>query len=185
MELERSSLEIALSEYRKEYQNLAVFHAFCHRCPNYGQQWVCPPFDFDVNEILDRYSRVRLFGYKLILPDELTVRPLSKEMRKEIGSGCLTSVRSIIDPEIMDLEESMPGSRAFYAGSCHLCDPLKCTRISDPVMPCRFPDKARNSLENFGFDLGRTAEELLGTPLLWEKEGKLPPYFFFIAALMY
>lgn len=185
LQIEKNSCQISLEEYRREYQDVEKFQGYCAKCRNFGQQWVCPPFDFDLNAILDQYSMVDIFGYKMLLPERLLDKKFSMEEQREIGDMYMTQVRAIIDPELWDLEQQHPGSRAFYAGSCHLCDPYKCTRVAEKPAPCRHPLKARNSLENFGFDLKRTAEELLDTPMLWGRDGMLPPYYFFIAALMY
>lgn len=185
LHIERNTHRIALKEYREEYQDVDKFYGYCQKCQNFGQQWVCPPFDFDLNMILDQYQTVDIMGYKMFLPDELLDKTFTMSEQRDIGDKFMTQVRAIIDPELWDMEQMHPGSRAFYAGRCHLCDPYTCTRIADKPAPCRHPSKARNSLENFGFDLKRTAEELLRTPMLWGREGKLPPYYFFIAALMY
>lgn len=45
--------------------------------------------------------------------------------------------------------------------------------------PCRYPDRIRPSLESLGFDIGKTASELLGIELKWSEPGSsgLPEYF--------
>ncbi len=55
-------------------------------------------------------------------------------------------------------ERKYPGSRAFYAGTCHLC-PKRDMRPR-PAVPLSRPDTP--SLESLGFDIGKTASELLG-----------------------
>jgi len=74
-------------------------------------------------------------------------------------------VRLQLDSWLRWLETEYPGSLACYAGTCHLCPDDTCTRITG--QPCRHPHLIRHSLESFGFDLGRTAEELLHIPLGW------------------
>lgn len=185
LKLDKITHIISLDEYRRGYQDVEKFLGYCEKCRNFGKQWVCPPFDFDINEVLNQFQTIELIGYKLNIPQDLINKEMSMWDKRAIADQYLTQFRIITDPELWEMEAQHPGSRAFYAGSCHLCDPLTCTRTSDPQTPCRHPSRARNSLENFGFDLKRTAEELLGTPMLWITDDKLPPYYFFIAALMY
>lgn len=81
--------------------------------------------------------------------------------------------------DCLPMEEAWPDSRAFFAGTCFDCPEGTCTRPSD--LPCVRPGKIRPSLEALGFDLGRTASELLGIELRWSVDGRLPEYFTLIS----
>ena len=176
---------LSLDAYRSVYQNVDYFLTFCQNCRNYGQQWVCPPFDFDPNAILDRYKEVEIFGAKRMISLEEQALALTTEEMIGVANRVAAELRREMDPQLLRLEEEREGSLAFYAGSCYLCPKGSCTRVATPPSPCRYPQKARHSLENFGFDLGRTASELLHTPMLWGKDGHLPPYYLYIAGLLY
>ena len=82
---------------------------------------------------------------------------------------------------IVMIVAGLPGSLACYAGTCHLCPDDTCTRITG--QPCRHPHLIRHSLESFGFDLGRTAEELLHIPLVWSDGVKFPEYLMLVSGL--
>lgn len=180
--LEKITTRIPLSVYRERYLDVERFHGFCKRCDNYGQQWVCPPFDFSIEAILDRYKEAIIFGHKLIIPEEIKALELTREEQvtkaHEIGGW----VRSQIDTPLLELERKTPGSLAFYAGKCYVCGDRACSRKEGK--PCRHPEQARHSLENFGFDLMATASDLLGTPILWSNDGRFPDYYFYISALL-
>ena len=174
---------ISLLEYQERYQHIEKFLGYCKQCRNYGQQWVCPPFDFDINEFLQPYHTVDIIGYQVVLEPEMaaTIYP-NPEVRNEAVEEIMQWARAQIDPELLALEEDHPGSRACYPGSCKLCPKGACTRLIDK--PCIHPDKARNSLENFGFDLGATASDLLGIPMLWSQGNNLAPYYTLVAGLL-
>jgi predicted metal-binding protein len=77
------------------------------------------------------------------------------------------------------MEKEYAGSRAFFAGTCHLCSPDKCTRIKGS--PCVFPGRVRPSLESFGFDVSQTALKLLNVEMKWSRDGVLPSYFVLVS----
>lgn len=91
----------------------------------------------------------------------------------------MNEARRELDARLLALEEAWPDSRAFFAGTCFDCPEGTCTRLSD--LPCVRPGKIRPSLEALGFDLGRTASELLGIELRWSVDGRLPEYFTLIS----
>ena len=43
---------IGLDEYISRFRDVKGFFEFCKQCPNYGNSWGCPPFDFDTGELL-------------------------------------------------------------------------------------------------------------------------------------
>lgn len=174
-----------LSVYRADYQDVDYFLNFCQKCRNYAQQWVCPPFDFDVNAVLDGYDTIDIYGAKYTISPVEQAKVRDMEEVITAAKTVAEQIRKVMDPQLLHLEQKTPRSQAFYAGSCYLCGKMPCTRILVPPSACRFPDKARHSLETFGFDLSRTASELLSTPMLWAKEGHLPPYYIYIGGLLH
>ena len=176
---------ISLLEYQERYQHIERFMDCCRSCPNYGQQWVCPPFDFSIQSRLKPYTQVQIFGHQLLLLPEIRDKEYTPSQKSELIEEIMLALRQEIDPIILEKERSHPHSIACYAGSCKLCPKGTCTRIQTPQKPCRYPKEIRHSLEHFGFDLSATASELLGLPMLWSKGGYLPEYFLLISALLY
>ncbi|MDO5017501.1 MAG: DUF2284 domain-containing protein [Porphyromonas sp.] len=174
---------ISLADYRERYQDIERFAACCRQCNNYGQQWVCPPFDFDVRAALDRYDEIHIVGYKVMLAPELTSREYTPEERRLLYGKIMKWARRTTDAELLRLEAERPGSRAFFPGSCQLCGEGRCTRLEGK--PCIHSELTRNSLENFGFDLCKTAEELLGIPMVWSRGNGLAEYFLLVGGLCY
>lgn len=175
-----TSIAIPAEEYLSRYRNADRFIAFCRDCHQYGHCWACPPFEFDPDIYLSGHRSILLIGTK-ITPDKTLRDCRYKERCREIGREMLSRERERLDRRLLELEQRYPGSRACYAGTCHLCPDQECTRRRD--LPCRYPEQIRPSLEALGFDIGRTASELLHIELQWSSDGFLPPYFTLVSGL--
>lgn len=169
-------------KYIRLYRDEARFIAFCRECNRFNRCWACPPYDFNTTAQLSKYTHVHLFGCQIIPSPQLIASCHTAEAGKATVIRLLEEARHLIDPRLRQLENQIPDSCAFYAGTCHLCPENKCTRIDN--LPCRYPHLVRHSLESFGFDLSRTAEELLNVPLKWSDGEKLPDYLMLISGLL-
>ena len=144
-------------EYIRKYRDEDKFIVFCRRCNRYDRCWACPPYDFDISARIGKYKYICITGTQIV-PDPSSVPTIPAGTEKEVVIGLLTEVRLQLDSWLRWLETEYPGSLACYAGTCHLCPDDTCTRITG--QPCRHPHLIRHSLESFGFDLGRTAEDV-------------------------
>ena len=160
------SVTVSVADYIARFRDAERFEDCCRTCPNYGRSWGCPPFDFDVEEYLTRYSRALLIATKIV---------------PEQGGLPIAEAKRLIHPERQRLErrllemERRYGGRSFaYVGSCLYCPDGTCTRPEGN--PCRHPELVRPSLEACGFDIGRTTSELFGIELKWGADGKMPEY---------
>lgn len=157
---------LPVADYVNRFRDAARFEACCRACPNYGCSWGCPPFEFDAEELLNRYRTAFLVATKIV--------PAQPDLP-------ISEARRVILPERRRLEnglremEQRYGGRAFaYAGTCLYCPEGSCTRLKGE--PCRHPELVRPSLEAFGFDIGKTTSELFGIELKWGRDGRLPEY---------
>lgn len=172
---------IPISDYISKYRDVEKFIAFCQQCHRYKNCWACPPFDFDEEAYLSNYETAHILGTKIILSEELRAICYNSEDSKNTGAKVIREVRSKIDKQLIEAEAATLNSRAFFAGTCHLCPNADCTRIESK--PCRYPDKIRLSLESIGFDMGKTTEELLNIKLQWSTDGTLPEYLVLVSGL--
>ena len=168
------SASIPVTTYIEQYRDAEKFIRFCKECNRYDRCWACPPFDFDTTEYLIGYDNAYIIGIKIILDDETRQQP-DMETSKIIARQIIEEVRAKVDKRLLTLEKSYPGSKSFFAGTCINCPPETCTRIKGA--PCIHPDKIRYSLEAMGFDIEKTASELLQTELKWSTTPLLPEYF--------
>lgn len=164
---------IKATTYIRDYRDVDKFIVFCKQCESYGNCWSCPPFLFDSDEYLSGYRHVVLIGTK-ITPDQALFETTDLEKNKLLGRDILYRERQKLDARLLELEKRYPTSKAFFAGVCHSCEDKKCVRVNGD--PCLHPERTRPSLESLGFDIGRTASELLGIELKWSSNGMLPEY---------
>nr|WP_306448885.1 DUF2284 domain-containing protein [Odoribacter splanchnicus] len=174
------SVLIPATKYIREYRDENKFIALCRECNRYNRCWACPPYNFDILSLISKYKYIYITGSQIIA-DSSYIQNISLGAEKDAVNHLLTEVRLQLDPWLQQLETEHPGSLACYAGTCHLCPDGTCTRISH--QPCRYPHLIRHSLESFGFDLIRTAEELLHIPLVWCDGTKFPDYLLLISGL--
>lgn len=170
---ERTST-LDLQHYAARYRNVPCFLDLCRQCPNYADSWACPPFEYNPDDILGRYSRITLIATR--------ITPQSEGLPIDCARQLILPERLRLQRHLLAMEKTTGGYALAYAGKCtHCSEP--CTRPKG--LPCRHPHSVRPSLEAWGFDLGRTLTDIFGYNLLWGNQGKLPPYLTLISALLH
>ncbi len=167
--------EIGAEEYIEGFCNSDCFIRYCRECRNYGKVWACPPFSHDTLAELQKYSRVILVATK--------ITPAGRDIPFSELDRFIRPERMRLEAKLRDMEKQYGGRAFAYAGSCLYCPDGTCSRLDN--QPCRHPELVRPSLESYGFDLGKTATELFGFPLLWSNDGFLPSYLTLICGLFY
>ncbi len=172
---------ISADDYITGFRNTDKFIEFCKQCNKYGHCWACPPFMFSTDDYIHGYEYVYIIGTKIAFTESARMQNTSLEKNKEIVLHAIAETRRKLDQQLLALEKIVAGSKAFFAGTCHLCDEDDCTR--DHHEPCRYPEKIRPSLEAFGFDIGKTSEKLLNIELKWSHDERLPEYLTLVSGL--
>ena len=160
-----------MKEYAETFRDFGRVRGYCHGCGRYGKCWACPPYDFAEDEYLGQFTTISLLATKITPSEGVALTP-------ETAERILNRERQRLDRMLLGMEGN---ARAFFAGTCILCPPEKCTRREG--LPCRHPESIRPSLEALGFDIARTASELFGTPLQWGSPGTFPAYLTLISAI--
>lgn len=162
---------IPMKEYAETFRDFGRVRGYCHGCVRYGKCWACPPYDFAEDEYLGQFTTISLLATKITPSEGVALTP-------ETAERILNRERQRLDRMLLGMEGN---ARAFFAGTCILCPPEKCTRREG--LPCRHPESIRPSLEALGFDIARTASELFGIPLQWGSPGTFPAYLTLISAI--
>lgn len=63
---ESYSTDLRTKDYINRFRDKEKFNLCCKACNNYGKTWLCPPFEFDIDEIFDRYERITIMATKII-----------------------------------------------------------------------------------------------------------------------
>lgn len=173
--IEEFSREISVKEYLARLHNPTVVWGYCRACDNYGKQWSCPPFDFDVVARLSKYRTIRLIATKIKLHDRcISPCEINAVLRPE---------RARLERLLLDMEREKNGLASTYIGECLHCTKGVCTRLNGK--PCCHPELVRPSLEAYGFDLTKTLSELFDIELKWSVDNTLPEYLVIVCGLFY
>jgi len=120
------------------------FIGYCKECNRYNACWACPPFDFNENEYLAPYKVAYILGTKIVLDKETVNKPRGFDECKDISYKIMNEARKSIDENLLKLERQYPMSKAFFAGSCQICNEGECMRIAGK--PCISPERVRPSV---------------------------------------
>ena len=175
MNINHFSAKIGVEELIHRFRDTEKFITYCKACNRYNACWACPPFDFDTDEYLLSHPIAYIIGTKITLNEDVINHHQDSEQCTKISYEMIGNVRRKLDNALLDMEKQYPDSKAFFAGTCHLCPLGECTRITGN--PCISPEKIRPSLEALGFDVSRISAELLNIEMKWSRDGVLPEYF--------
>ncbi len=164
--------DIDLARYLAEYRDEARFMGMCRRCPNYGRLWSCPPFDFDTDARLRKWTKVHIVAMEIDIPEGTPVKDAPLLTR---------TPRTELEDRLLQMERDCGGLAFGFSGMCLRCE--SCTRAEGKL--CRHPDKVRPALEAYGFDIGKTVTDLFGLQLQWAEGDILPPTLIFVAGLLH
>lgn len=154
------------------YRDADKFITYCKQCKRYDRCWSCPPFHFDTFEYISAYKTAFIIGTKIV-PDTSTMKESTQD--NSLGYRMIGDVREVLDSKLLKMETLLPGSKAFFAGTCQICPHEKCKRIVSK--PCIAPERVRPPLEAFGFDVVKTSSQILGIEMKWGQKGGFPEYF--------
>lgn len=173
--IEEFSHDISVAEYIAHFHKPNEVWGYCRACSNYGKQWGCPPFDFDVVERLSKYRSLQLIVTKIILHD--------RSLPSFEIDNILLHERLELEKRLLELERTHCGLACTFIGKCLHCGEAYCARLEGK--PCRHPELIRPSLEAYGFDITKTLSELFDIELKWGINGSTPEYIILVCGLFY
>ena len=172
---ERLTADISAKDYIARFRNVDYFVELCRKCGNYGKRYGCPPFDKEQLDIINRYQNVWIMGVKVVPNDPML--PLSA------ANDLMSPVTCEMNEELLEKERILGGYAFGFVGKCPYCGGATCQRIKGK--PCMHPDKVRPSLEAFGFDMSKTAKELLGLEIKWSDGVHIPEYLTLVCGIFH
>lgn len=173
------SHDLSLSDLAPYYMR-EHFLAMCRECPNYANIWSCPPYDFQPEALLSRFSRITIWGTKITFDSAAAAACNSRNAAVDTAKKIMAREKRKVDFAVLEQEQCQPDSLALYGGGCRLC--RNCSRIW--ARPCRHSDIMRPSLESLGYDVSAITEHVFNLPLLWFDK-RLPEYMLLVTALLY
>ena len=173
--IEKYQAEVDAKAYIEGFRRADYFIKFCQQCRNYGRRYGCPPFEKDPLALIVGYDRVRILGVK--------ITPEDKTLPLEAANDLMAPAIGELNEELLELEQALGGRAYGFVGACPYCGGAPCARLEEK--PCRHPDKVRPSLEAIGFDIGKTAKDLLGLDIQWSRDGLIPEYLTLVCGIFY
>ena len=120
---EYTSPTLPVAQFVERYVDTDHYDAGCRGCDNYGQVWVCPPYDFSVSGYWSGFREVCLRGVQLRFSPEEQARSYHPEdLAERLRQLFSRTARQMI----LRLREEYPRSDILTVGGCHLCE--HCTR---------------------------------------------------------
>lgn len=171
----RYTAELSAKDYIANYRRADYFITLCQQCGNYGKRYGCPPFDEDPLALLQKYQHVRIVGVKIV--------PADANLPLASANALMAPAIDRLSRELLAEEKRLNGYSFGFVGTCPHCGGAPCAR--EKGRPCRHPDKVRPSLEAFGFDIVKTARELLGLEIKWSKGKTMQEYLTLVCGIFY
>ena len=103
---ENFTANISVDEYISRFRDEKRFVEFCKQCPNYGNSWGCPPFDFDTGEFLRQYKYAYLIATKIV--------PIEKGIPIDKSQELIRPERIRVEKELLKLELRFGGRAVSY-----------------------------------------------------------------------
>lgn len=177
------SKDISVEDYVNKYVNVSEFLEYCKACPNYGNLWSCPPFNFDPTYYWNQFKSLSIRGIIIKIDPSQREKTYTEEEISQIIDSILTREKEAQSSSLRKEEEFYDGAISLCAGSCSICSASDCTRKINKE--CCHKNEMRYSIEALGGNVGLTASKLLGVDLDWIEEGKLPEKFVLVGGILF
>lgn len=102
--VEEFTADIPVEEYIGRFRDEERFLELCKMCPNFGNSWGCPPFEFDTEDFLLQYRHAHLMAAK--------ITPLENDIPVESTQTFILPERIRIEKRLLEMEQKY-GGRAF------------------------------------------------------------------------
>ena len=176
--ISKLTADVDVAEFVEEYVDVEKFQGLCKDCEDYGKNWSCPPFDFEVMDVWNSFEKFKIIAFKMDFDEEeLSTEFSDKEL--DFILKRLERMKVKLMNEIYALEDE--NSYALFLGKCNLC--MKCTR--EFGMPCKMPFKMRYSVESLGGNVDQCIEDIFGFEVQYAQNNRLPQYLIFVGGLLY
>ncbi len=176
--ISKLTADVDVAEFVERYVDVEKFQGLCTDCEDYGKNWSCPPFDFDVMDVWDSFDKLKLIAFKMDFDDdELSNEYSDKELDFILKRLERMKVKLMNDIYVLEDENSY----ALFLGKCNLC--MKCTR--EFGMPCKMPFIMRFFIESLGGNVDQCIEDIFGFEIHYAQNNRLPEYLIFVGGVLY
>lgn len=184
--LEEHQKTLPIKEYYDKYVDFQKTEKACKVCDQYNRNWSCPPFENNILEVWDNYSKIDLILMQLNYNEFITENSFSKGDIDIILNITLYNEKRKMLQRLNKLTrevEEYENAMILSTGYCNICP--ECTRINNK--PCRYPKNKLYSMESLGALVSKTTEEVFNIDIKWidTDNGKFPSYLTLLMGLLY
>lgn len=176
--ISKLTADVDVAEFVEKYVDVERFQGLCKDCEDYGKNWSCPPFEFEVMDVWNSFNKLKIIAFKIDFDEDELVREYD-DRELDFILKRVERMKIKLMNEIYMLEDE--NSYGLFLGKCNLC--MKCTR--EFGMPCKMPFKMRYSIESLGGNIDQCIEDLFDLKILYAENNRLPEYIIFVGGLLY
>ena len=158
-----TAAELPVERLLGEYCFPERFREACRACPDYGNDWSCPPGVPSAAEALRPFRTAHVLGMQVFYDAQTRREVSTAEGAEAVRRASYGPAKRVLLETLLALEQTRSGAWTIAAGRCELC--TRCARRDG--LPCRNPGRMRYSFSAFGFDL---AAGLTSVPLAPDQE---------------
>ena len=155
------------------------FFGYCKECNSYNNNYSCPPFDEETDNLLDSYDFMNIFVIKIIFSSDEIKENIGKKKIIEYTTNILTPVKQKAHDGLIGFEKEYDHTLYLGMGSCKICD--ECERKYG--RECIYPERVRPSPESLGFDITGILKDCFDIEIKWSKDS-LPEYYTLLSGLL-
>jgi len=170
----------AVADYVRDFVDVPRFRGFCEACQRYGENWACPPFDFDPLDVWARYRWLHLTAFIMEFTPAQPRSGLDHDRLVADVMEMFHQEKRRAHHRLMKLRAAVPDSVGLGAGGCDVC-PV-CTRKQG--LPCRLPGQLVHSIESLGGDVEATMRVAFEHPTQWSDGTDLPDSYVLVMGLL-
>ncbi len=123
-------------------------------CSHYGRDLLCPPNTMPISQFK---KALKKYQHGILLKADILSHELGDKKGPHPFKDSKLKLYEIMNRlEAICMAKGYPFAAGLVAGSCSLCD--ECVGVSSGL-PCRYPFKARPSMEALGIDVLATAKK--------------------------
>ena len=63
--ISKLTADVDVAEFVERYVDVEKFQGLCKDCEDYGNNWSCPPFDFEVMDVWNSFEKFKIIAFKI------------------------------------------------------------------------------------------------------------------------
>lgn len=136
-----TAAELPVERLLGEYCFPERFREACRACPDYGNDWSCPPGVPSAAEALRPFRTAHVLGMQVFYDAQTRREVSTAEGAEAVRRASYGPAKRVLLETLLALEQTRSGAWTIAAGRCELC--ARCARRDG--LPCRNAERMRYS----------------------------------------